>query len=352
MNAETQTVGYRSRSVSLFALGTAVLRKRWLILGLGAVGLAIAARGGLVKPKLFPSTAVFIPQASTAPGSALAAAASQFGVSIPAAGGAWGPQMYMELLGSREFLQPLLFDTLVVPELGNKRATIMELEGIGGRSEEERIANGVGALTQMVTASEERRVGGVRFIVRTEWPSVSLALARLILDRINQYNIEVRRSQAIAEREFIEREQKKTEIDLRAAEDRLAAFLRGNRDVGSSPSLSFERDRLQRDVARYNQLYTTWLASQEDARIREVRDTPVITVFEPPRLPLLSESRRIVQRAILGFIAGAIFGIVLVVAIDLLRDARTSGQSDADEFFGAVDQITPAWFRRRAPRVS
>jgi uncharacterized protein involved in exopolysaccharide biosynthesis len=159
-------------------------------------------------------------------------------------------------------------------------------------------------------------------LVRTRWPSVSLWLANRLVQRVNQFNIETRRSQATAEREFVEARAVESERTLRDAEDRLQAFLQANRDIGGSPGLAFQRDRLQREVTRQNQLYTSWLQSREEARIREIRDTPVITVFENPRLAFQPVPRNLAMKVVLGGIAGAMLGVLFAFLADAVAGAR------------------------------
>ena len=64
----------------------------------------------------------------------------------------------------------------------------------------------------------------------------------------------------------------------RARED----FLRQNRGFGNSPELMSEHDRLQRQVAMRQEVYTSLLRSQEQARIDAVRDTPLLAFIDTP----------------------------------------------------------------------
>jgi uncharacterized protein involved in exopolysaccharide biosynthesis len=54
----------------------------------------------------------------------------------------------------------------------------------------------------------------------------------------------------------------------------MQAFLQANRQWANSPDLTFQHDRLERDIALRQQVYTTLVQSFEQARISEVRDTP------------------------------------------------------------------------------
>src|SRR5438067_2285669 len=81
--------------------------------------------------------------------------------------------------------------------------------------------------------------------VTTQWPSVSLALAEKLIRGVGTFNVERRRSQAAAERQFVDAQAAESERALRDAENALQSFLQRNREYGGSPQLPFERDRLQ-----------------------------------------------------------------------------------------------------------
>jgi uncharacterized protein involved in exopolysaccharide biosynthesis len=111
------------------------------------------------------------------------------------------------------------------------------------------------------------------------------------MSEVDSFNLKSRQSQASQERRFTEQRLTQAQADKRQAEDELQAFLQRNRDFRSSPQLSFAYDRLADNVSLRQQLYTTLAQSYEQARIEEVRDTPVITIVEPPMLPARPDPR-------------------------------------------------------------
>lgn len=334
--------------ISVFAIASVIVRWRWQIVAMAVLGFGLGLTYGLSKPRVYMSSATFIPQAAQGGTSGLTLAASQFGFNIPSAGGGWGPPMYVELIRSRALLEPIALDTFVVAEEGGRRVALIDLLKIKAPTRERTVTFAVGALNGMIGANEEKKIGGVTVSVKTKWPSVSLALADRLVQRINQFNLETRKSQAAAERQFVEAQAVESERALRDAEDKLQAFLQANRDIRGSPGLAFEQDRLQREVTRQNQLYTSWLQSREEARIREVRDTPVITVFESPQLAFMGEPRKSALKAILGGIAGAMFGVLFALLADALAGARRSKREDAREFFQMIENATPRVLKRKA----
>lgn len=59
----------------------------------------------------------------------------------------------------------------------------------------------------------------------------------------------------------------------------------------NAPELVIERERIQRDVMSRKQVFTWMTQSYEEARVREVRDIPVIAIVGSPSVPVKPESR-------------------------------------------------------------
>jgi uncharacterized protein involved in exopolysaccharide biosynthesis len=347
VRAVAPSVVHQDGEISFWGLGSMLVRHLRTIVALALAGGVLGLLSGLASERVYTSTATFIPQGSEGSGSLLAAAAaSQLGIRMPGGGGGAGPRVYVELLRSRALLRPIALDTVTVAEEGRRRIAVMDLLGIKARSAAERVDLGIRTLEGIISVSEVRALDAVKVSVTTPWPSVSLALANEVVRGVNQYNLETRKSQAAAERQFVETQVAESERVLRLAEDRLQSFLQRNRTIGGSPELGFERDRLQRDVTLRQELHTVLLKSREEARIREVRDTPVITVFEKPELPTTGEPRRSVQKAILGGIAGGLLGILIAFLAEGLRWAQRAQNQEAREFFQLVKETIP-----RLPRL-
>jgi uncharacterized protein involved in exopolysaccharide biosynthesis len=148
------------------------------------------------------------------------------------------------------------------------------------------------------------------------------------------------------ERQFVESLVADAETALRAAEDRMQTFLQGNRVI-ESPQLVFARDRLQRDITLRQQVFNSLVQSREEARIREVRDTPVITVLESGRLPTMQEPRKSVQKALVGGIMGGVLGVLFAFLAQRLAIARETASPDSREFFGLLEESVPRFLRPR-----
>jgi uncharacterized protein involved in exopolysaccharide biosynthesis len=322
--------------VSLLALGTTLVRSRWRIVRWMLIGAVAAALMILPRPRTYVASASFISEGNDAQRSSLSALAGQIGITIPTGSQSLSPDFYLSLLRSRVVLLTIVRDTITVPEMGGKRMTVLDLLEIPSGSVPRREEQGVSLLQRLMSVSVAKSTGVVEYSIATRWRSVSLALVAALLDGVNDYNERTRQGQATAERKFIEGRLALATSQLRDSENRLANFLNTNRNFSSSPDLVLERDRLQRDLTLRQQVFTTLTQAYEEARIREVRDTPVITVFEPPSAPTVPKARGLVVGVLLGLVLGAAIGILLALTSGLLRRGRENGNNEAEEFASAV----------------
>ncbi len=339
--------------LSLFAVGTILLRNRWQIARWMLVGGVLAALAAFTKPALYVASASFIPAGTEQSRSALAGLAGQFGVALPAGNQSQSPDFYSSLLTSRELLSAVARDTFVVRERGGRRIAFLDLFKIDGNSAQRRVEEGVRQLKTIVKPSIVRTTGVVEVSVATEWRSVSLAIANDLLTEVSEFNQRTRQGQAAEERKFVEGRLALAASDLRAAENRLEDFLMTNRQFTSSPDLTFQRDRLQRDVALKQQVFTSLTQSYEEVRIREVRDTPVITVIETPSVPTVPEPRGRLVRVLFGLIFGALFGAFIAFVSGAIARRRQEGDPEADEFINTIGEVKGKMlgrFRRLRPR--
>lgn len=325
--------------VSLFALGTMLLRNRWRIVRWMLVGGLLAAASVASKPKLYKATGSFIPQGSDGSRSVLTGLAGQLGVSIPGAGSPNSADFYSKLLRSPVLLREIARDTFLVAEQGGKPIAFLDLFQIDPQSSPKlREELAVRQLRSMVNTSVDKTTNIIEFSLATQWPSVSLAIANELVNSVNEFNQRSQQTQAAAERKFLEARLDVANTELRAAEDRLQRFLSGNRQYGS-PQLAFERDRLEREVALRQQVVAALTQSYEEAQLREVRDTPLITVIEPPSVPALPEPRGRVRRVALGLFGGALFGVLLAFLGFVAARRRRQGSPEVDEFFSTLGSI-------------
>jgi uncharacterized protein involved in exopolysaccharide biosynthesis len=319
-----QTVPSASRQseldqVSLLWILAVALRERRTILGITGLGVAITLVVALLRSPTYTTTFSFVPQTTQDAGRAgLANLAGQFGLPLGVIGGAaQSPQFYADLLSTRSILAPIAADSFAASDDRALHVKLSNFLGTSGSNEAVELENTIRALRERVIGSSvaTRNTGVVTVTVRTRSAAVSFGVAARLMEGLNEFNLQTRQSQAGAERRFIEGRLSDARDSLRAAEDALQRFLQSNRQIENFSQLSFGRDRLQRDVTLRQQLVNGLAQQYEDARIREVRDTPVITVIERPATAVRPDPR---GRVVL-LMAGAAVGFLLGLSLALMR---------------------------------
>ncbi|HXG45164.1 MAG TPA: hypothetical protein VNJ71_10450 [Gemmatimonadales bacterium] len=291
-----------------------LLEHRRLIASLPLLLASLVGMVGLLLPRTYTSRATFVPQSEGSALSRVAGLAAQFGFVLPAGEGEPSADFYAELLKSEGFLR-LVIDTPVTVR-HNGREVSINLRDFFGRGEQDtlvRRARAIEELGKRVRVSTGIKTGVVEVGVRTRDAGLSAVIAARLLEELNRFNLQTRQSRAREERRFLEGRLAEARDSLRAAEDRLQAFLQRNREFKGSPQLGFEHDRLQRAVTERQEVVTTLAQAFERSRIDEVRNTPVITVLQAPELPVRPDRRWLAAKVLVAGVAGLLLATLLVV---------------------------------------
>jgi uncharacterized protein involved in exopolysaccharide biosynthesis len=333
--------------VTLFGLANVLLRHWRLIGGAMLVGALLGVASKLFAPAVYVASTSFMPQGTDVQRTSMAVLAGQLGIGLPTSAGTQSPKFYVDLFSSHEFLAPIASDTFTVAEERGKRATLGELYDVREKTPNVREEIVVALLSSLLSPASDAKTGIVSVSVTTKWPSISLAIAQRLVSRVNDYNLHVRQSQAGEERRFLSERLKVARDTLFEAENRLKFFLQQNRQYATSAELTFEHDRLARDVSLAQQILMSLSQSYEDAKIREVRDTPVITVTEPARLPFGPKRRRLLSRGVLGLLLGAMIAGFAVLVADAFQRRRRKDDPDVEEFVSLLKKAGRPFFRAR-----
>ncbi len=311
--------------VSLVQIMSVLLRQRVIILRAVVLFTGIGLVLALTTSSLYTSSASFLPESSGGAPSGAVALAQQFGFSVGGGGGGErSPQFYADLVTSDEILRQVVTRSFprTPTEEGSDEVDLFTHYEVVGATEEERIERAIGALSRDLSVTTDRDTGIVRFSITTSDPVLSRGMAALVLELVNDFDLTTRRSQASAERLFSGERLTQLTGELREAEDSLMNFSLENRLFGNSPPLQLEFERLQRAVARREALVTSLAQAHESARIEEVRNTPVITLIESPRVPALRDPRGRVRTVAVGLVTGAIFGVFLAFVRNYREEDR------------------------------
>jgi uncharacterized protein involved in exopolysaccharide biosynthesis len=303
-----------------------------------------------IRPRQYVATGSFMPQNSGT--NRVGDLAAQFGVAVPVTGNkAETGEFYVALVESREILKALVLQEYQSVEPPAFRGDLIEYFEIRRARRDRAIQDAVTELRKRIKVELERASGIVHFEVALPQPQIAERVAAGILERVNYHNIQLRQNQARSEREFVDRRLADQRVALQTAEDELARFYSRNRQLtrmggASSPSLAAAEARLQRQVSINQQIYLTLAESYEQAKIDEVRNTPVISVIERPEDFVRRKPRGTVRNAVLAGFVGLLSGILLAFAREASAQARASGQPEFSAFERNFRAAT-RWLHRR-----
>jgi uncharacterized protein involved in exopolysaccharide biosynthesis len=303
----------------------AVVRNRRDFLVLFSVAVVVGLALVLMKPRTYTVVTSFTPGARRTTGS-IGNVAAQLGIAVPLEQGVQSPQFYTDLARSRTILRQLARAQYTWTRDG-REASGTYVQFLGPSTPDSGVAEdaAVRVLEKLVVVTSAPRTGVVTIRISTESPVISLQLAQTILALLEKFNVETRRSQATAEKEFTKRRSEEVLVEVRESESRVQQFLLGNRDIRNSPSLSFELDRRQRELALRQQIYAALVSSYEQARVEEVRDTPQLTIVERPVAPPRSDPRGGRQIMMVSSFLGALLGLGVAIGRDRLARGDGAG---------------------------
>lgn len=322
--------------ISLLELVNLLLRHRWKVLGLPVALAAVAVALTLLDTPTYTTQASFMPQIGSDPGgqlSRLSGVAAQFGVDVPTGEAGQSPQFYADLVTSPRILRNTVrANYTVVSEDDTASGDLVAMFEIDAEEREKGVERAMEVLKQKLSVSSGPETGVVELSVATAQPDLSRQIADRLLELVNQFNLEVRQSQAAAQAEFVGDRLDTARRELRAAEDSLERFLERNRSFQNSPTLRFRHQRLQRIVDRKQQVYTSLATRYEEAQIAKVRNTPVITVVTPPTAPATPDPDRLPLKGVLGLLLGGMLGVFWAFGAEFNRNAREEERDEYEEF--------------------
>jgi uncharacterized protein involved in exopolysaccharide biosynthesis len=297
-------------------------RRRKLVLAVPLV-LGLAAFLFFQFVGSYVSESSITPDEDTSGGlTALVGLAAQFGARVPGGLSEAVPiDFYAQLLRS-----PALLDAVARHEYRFARTpggpdtlegTVYELYGVKGDSRSDSTYKLIKRLQRRVAARTDRLAGIVSLRVKAPWPELAQQINRQMLTALNQFSLEQRQSRAGSQRIFVRDRLTEAWSSLIAVEDSLQRFLEANRSFESSPRLRFEAARFQRRIDLFQQVHTSLAQTFEQASIDQVRNTPVITVVQPPEL-YARRSRKPVTMALAAFVFGVMMSTALALMLEYL----------------------------------
>ncbi len=320
------------REVSFFDLATPLVRRWKLVAGTALAFGLVAAVLLLLQPPTYTAKTSFTPETSSSGGAsgslaALAGVANQLGLGLGSTSSV-SPDFFVKLSGSAEVLRSILLTEFNDSREGRVRRPLVQILKVPGKSTEERLQRGILQLRNLITVTADKPTGLVTLEVDMPTAGLAAAVANHMVQLLNQFNLERRQSQSREQRRFTGERLAEAEKELREAERAELAFLQRNRDYSSSPVLTFEAGRLARNVQVKQELFLTLSKAYTEARIAEVRDTPVLTVVDSAVAPFRRSRPQRTVGTLIAMIVGTVIGVAAAYIVDFRKRAAPDRHPD------------------------
>jgi len=284
--------------------------------------------------------------------SALSGLAGELGFNLGSAN-ALSPDFFAEVLGSRELLKATLLSSFDDPNKPGTQVLLLRILPLGHDTGDVRIEDGVRYLQNHITQRVDRRTGIVTLTFVGSSPTLAAAVTNRMVELLNTFNLERLQSQSRARRRFAAERLTEAELELHQAEAEHLTFLQANRRYADSPLLAFEQNRLARRVQLRQEVFLTLTREVEEARIAEVRDTPLLTIIDPAVAPDRRSFPRRKLIVLLAIVAGVLSALVFVYAREFLGAAEHEAERPYRTFVEALNtalsELRAIVSRKRSP---
>jgi uncharacterized protein involved in exopolysaccharide biosynthesis len=314
--------GTRSaEDISLLELLTPLVRRWKLLVGIPIAFGLLAALVSLILPSVYTAQTTLTPVSSSMSGlgggalTSLAGLAGQLGLAT-AGSGTVSPDFVADVLESREVLTATLQSRFRTGSSEPRELPLIDILEVAGQTEPMRLSRGVRKLEESVETKVDRSTGIVSLMVEARDPQLAADIANRMRIILNDFNLERRQSQSREQARFTRERLTEAETDLRQAEAAQLRFLQANREYRGSPLLEFEASRHERAVELRQEVYVSLVKAHDEARISEVRDTPVITTIDSAVAPAGRSAPRPVLNVFIALLAGGVVAFVLVYLLE------------------------------------
>lgn len=281
--------GNDTESASPFAIMNSLLRHAKWVVGLPLLALVLTTAYLSTREHLWVADSRFLPaKADFGAGANAGGVMTQLNRLVGGPSGGSDGVFYSFLAQSTAFLREgarAEYEFTRATDTGEEETvsgSLAEIYGLQPADETADVRASLGILKSLVSSRVEPGTGFVVISVRAPWPDLAVVVNERLLELVNEFNVEQRQSQAAAEREFVESRMAEARAELQQAEAALVQFLEQNQRHEQAPRLRYEAMRLESDVELKRSIYSGLAQSFEQARINEVRNTPVVTVVESP----------------------------------------------------------------------
>ncbi len=199
------------------------------------------------------------------------------------------------------------------------------------------------ALDEITKVNTDNETGIIYISITTEYPKFSQQILTQTLAELENYNLNIRRSNAKESELYLERELNDRAEILAESEKALEEFQKANRDwYGSNdPEILMQLGRHKRDIEINSQTYLLLREQYEMARLTVQKDVPIVRVLDQPSLPTLKSGPK---RSLIIILSGMV-AFILSFGFVIISDAfkRVSDQSTQDSFGTLSDDLAKAF---------
>ncbi len=331
---------------SLVSFTRLLIKNSRLIGGITLGAILIAVIFTLVVPYRYTSTATILPSGKRDNFSALRELAGIGGGSFDISENS--SALFPEIINSNQ-IRDAVINAAYTYKDGSETRTI-NLKEFFKTENPELLRVALGAITAVST---DIVTGIITISVETEYPDLSQAIVRQTIAELENFNLNIRRSQAKDSERYLAREMQARQKELEQAEQNLEEFQKANRGWydTSDPEILSALARLKRDIEINSTAYIFLREQHELASLGVQKDIPVVSILDPPSYPTLKSWPRrkviVISTALIVFF----LSIILVLLWDAYKKVRKGPNRDsfstlAKDFRQAIPLINRITLRR------
>lgn len=320
-----ETPPSREIEVSLLRYLFVVLKRAHVVVRFVGLVVVVAVAWTIREPARYTSETTFVLSSRRSATANLNSVAAQLGLSGgPTGDWTQSPQALADLAVSRTVLDRVAARRFAVTAGVESLKPLAEILGVSHLAEEQQRQALRTELAEMISVEVAARTGTIRLQVQDRRAALAYGLVISLVEELGRWCVDLRRAQAVSERSFAEARLADARQELELAEEALRTFVDSNRQFERSPGLLVKQQRLQREQLLRQGTYTALAQNVEQLRIEEARDTPFLTVLDPPEQRVRPDRTKWMRLLLVAILLGAFGGIVTVFLLEYVEIQRST----------------------------
>ena len=165
-----------------------------------------------------------------------------------------------------------------------------------------------------ISLSENRRSGLNTVIITVKkYPDLSNQINNEVYHAVLEYINQINNIKAQEKIEFIEKRLNEVRTNLNHSEDKMLEFMTENQNFESSPTLSLEKNRIQREIISNNQIYLSLLDQYEIAKIDEKDNTHSLFYLDKAVLNSFKNGLSLFEGLLITFVFSYILCLIIIM---------------------------------------